>query len=816
MLILLDFLINYDIVNIVKKLPYWRKIMEKATKKRTAILCIIFAIFLACGVVLPLFLFRESCMDNEYFDEAVPVWVEGREDELNITCCFTETIGQGNYTLNISANNFYRVFLNGELIGYGPARATHGYFRVDEIALDCTQSENVIFIEVAGYNCNSFYALNTAPFFVAEVKSGEEVLLYSGRDFKCRVYNERVQKVLRFSYQRAFTESYVFNTNPQDLYGTESFTSCDVDKVKDIEFLPRRISYLTFQPLEFTPCEYGNFTVNENKNVYRDRYMTNERLKIFNIDELSTNPSDYACKLEYSLKTEEFNGSLNEGEYCVFEYDRSITGFIQTALTAKSDCHLLVLFDEIDYRNNPQADQPREIVFNRSTTVNIIEYKLKAGEFKHLSFEPYTARFIKIVLVSGQLDNLSTEIIPYENQDTDGFRFDCENDDINLIIQAAQNTFKQNAVDILTDCPNRERAGWLCDSFFIAQAEKLFTGQNKVEYNFLENYALYDGVANLPEDMLPMCYPADFEDGLYIPNWTMWYMVELYDYYDRTGDRSLVDKSKDNVYELISYFKKFTNSDGLLENLNGWKYVDGSISNEAEYVTGVSYPTNMMYSYALKLAGKLYNDSSLISKSEKMKATIRSQSFNGTFFEDNKIRENGRLVSTGNTSEACQYYAFFTEVANVNDDSALFNILKNSFGPNRDVNTVYPEVGKSNVFIGDYLRLEIFRRLGMYDQIASECIDYFSQMAERTGTLWEYYSLSGSLNHGFSSYVANLLVEYLTGFVRANDVNKVVYFNETNCTLDCDITIPLKEGEVHIVRADGQLTITVPDGYEIA
>ena len=56
------------------------------------------------------------------------------------------------------------------------------------------------------------------------------------------------------------------------------------------------------------------------------------------------------------------------------------------------------------------------------------------------------------------------------------------------IFNAAVETFKQNTLDIYMDCPSRERAGWLCDSFFTARAEHYLTGASTVEKNFLENF----------------------------------------------------------------------------------------------------------------------------------------------------------------------------------------------------------------------------------------------------------------------------------------------------------------------------------------
>ncbi|WP_289490291.1 hypothetical protein, partial [Klebsiella pneumoniae] len=46
------------------------------------------------------------------------------------------------------------------------------------------------------------------------------------------------------------------------------------------------------------------------------------------------------------------------------------------------------------------------------------------------------------------------------------------------IYDATVSTFRQNSTDIFMDCPSRERAGWLCDSFFTARVEKELTGES--------------------------------------------------------------------------------------------------------------------------------------------------------------------------------------------------------------------------------------------------------------------------------------------------------------------------------------------------
>ena len=138
-----------------------------------------------------------------------------------------------------------------------------------------------------------------------------------------------------------------------------------------------------------------------------------------------------------------------------------------------------------------------------------------------------------------------------------------------------------------------------------------------------------------------------------------------------------------------------------------------------------------------------------------MKKAICELAWNGEFFEDNAVRdEKGNLVRTGHTTETCQYYAFYFDTASRTDYPELFEKLLTKFGPKRDVSSVYPKVYQSNAIVGNYLRLELLLRYGYTDQVLAECCDFFLDMADMTGTLWEHARLTNSLNHGFASVAA--------------------------------------------------------------
>jgi len=239
----------------------------------------------------------------------------------------------------------------------------------------------------------------------------------------------------------------------------------------------------------------------------------------------------------------------------------------------------------------------------------------------------------------------------------------------------------------------------------------------------------------------------------------MWFVLELAEYFHRTGDREFIEKAKARVYGLLDYFKKFENGDGLLEKLESWVFLEWSRSNAL--VQDISYPTNMLYAKVLETAAKLYGDSILAEKSANIKDVIRRQSFMGDFFCDNAVYGgDGIARNSGECTESCQYYAFFTGVATPERYPVLWNTLLEDFGPARKETNAHPEIAFANAFIGNYLRLELLWHAGEYERVIDNIRGYFSGMAERTGTLWEHDSPRASCNHGFASHAAVWLKQW--------------------------------------------------------
>ncbi len=715
------------------------------------------------------------------FVKAEPVWAKGRAEEMNVTLGFKASVNvaQENIQgaiLRSTGSTIMRVVVNGNYVGYGPARGSHGWFRVDEwdLAKFLKEGENEVCIEIAGYNCNSYYLLDQPSFLQAEVVDGSGAVLAStSTDDGEGVFQAfdltgvRVQKVQRFSFQRPFIEVYDYRIQ-------DEIAKVALERQADVKYLPRRVPYPEFAIVE--PAAWGKTGKATPRatleNPWRDRSLVNigSQLKGYKLDDLSIVLSDEVQRLDTAFdenaKPLEIGATYRKGDAQIVDFGANYCGFFALELEADEETEVVLTFDEI-------LTDSGDVNFLRLGTCSAIKWTLGSGIFKICAFEPQVGRYVKIHCLKGSFQLKNFFLREYAYPPTREASFDCADERLTKIYKAAVLTFRENSVDAFTDCPHRERAGWLCDSFFTARTAFDLTGKTDVEQTFFENYMLPESFKFLPEGMLPMCYPGDHNDGIFIPSWAMWFVAQLDEYARRSPDRSTIKGLREKVEKLFRFFEKYENADGLLEKLPSWVFVEWSAANN--FVQDVNYPNNMLYAYVLDVAGKVYGVDAWRDKAKKVRATIREQSFDGEFFVDHAVRkEDGTLDILRDRTEVCQYFAFFFKTATPETYPELWATLLDKFGPNRVKEGGYPEIHKANAFVGNVLRLELLSRSNRGEQLLDESVAYNEYMADRTGTLWENDDAYASCNHGFASHVVRVFYRDVLGIADVDAVARKI------------------------------------------
>ena len=687
------------------------------------------------------------------------MWAEARETERNLTLAFREVIEVGRVNdayVRLTASCDYRMRVNGHFVSHGPCVAAHDHYRMDCIDLKpyLQNGKNIIAIEVAGYNDDNYYLLNQPSFLQAEIEINGRVVAATGSGFKAYDLKQRKQDVPEFSFQRPHTEYYILSPDFE-----QWLTDADWQGGDAVELVEQPAKKILARHVE-----------------YPDYRMHNAR-------------------------------QLQDGLYA---FECNSTGFLGLKVKVEEPARLQVHFDEV--LGHDGKVNSKRLICNA-----YVIYELQPGEYALETFEPYTMKYVQAIVESGKCSVEGIYMRDYCNSDVHRAVFVSSNESLNRLFEAARETFRQNALDIFMDCPSRERAGWLCDSYFTSRVAFGLSGDTQIERNFIQNFLLPEKFKHIDEGMLPMCYPSEHPNRNHIPNWAMWFVIQLEEYLHRSGDREMVDAARDRVYALIDYFKPFINEDGLLEKLTRWVFVEWSHANSL--VQDVSYPSNMLYAQMLDVAGRLYNDDALRVQAEAMRETIRNQSFDGEYFVDNAVRDNdGCLQLSGEHTEVCQYYAFFTGVATPESHPELWKRLRDEFGPVRKQTKAYPDVPFANAFVGNYMRNELLSREGLSAQILNETVDFYLPMVELTGTLWENMTTVASCNHGFASHIAYVLYRDVLGVYDVSPTEKLVYLRMIDSGLEhCKGVIPVGEECVDIewTREGNKFVveISLPQGY---
>ena len=751
-----------------------------------------------------------------FFKRAVPVWAKELVSDRNIMLCFETQIEYGGEKaeIHIAADTIYRMYINGEFAFYGPQRCGRGWWRVDELDITARlkKGNNTVCIQVVNYGVCSFQYIKQPGFLQAEIILNGVVAAATGvnGDFKAKRDLSKIQVIERFSYQRPFVEGWNLPAEYSD--------ELQLITVEGIRLCSRTA------PLPEFELDSPVKLICEGAAVLPEQYEVKDSSRFENPDELDFSFSLEELPVLYRMHAahmrilrdvpcdedipEGYSFTLKETEYQGFRFRKENTGFIVCDLECTEDTAIYFIFDEL------LVEGKIEPAKHNSGTCNLIPVYLKKGKHHFIAIEPMSMQYIKVQCVKGSVKVSGLSLMEYINPEAKKALFESNDEAINRIYTAAVNTFAQNAVDIFMDCPSRERAGWLCDSFFTGRVEKDLTGDSKVEKGFLENFFIATEFPRIPEGMLPMCYPSDELTAQFIPNWAMFLVIELEEYAQRSGDAEMVAAAKERLYKLENYFCKFLNGDGLLEKLDGWVFVEWSQANQ--WVQDVNFPSNMMYYAMLKSMARMYQDSVLEEKAEKIRETILRLSFNGKFFRDHMVYEGGSLTVPEDITEVCQYYAFFTGVADKESFAPLLEIIAQDFGAGHKCTQTHPRVYPANAFIGNYLRMEVLSQNGYRHRIMEEIKDYFDYMALLTGTLWENDNAHASCNHGFASHVIRLIFRDCLGIDRIDEGNKMVYLNhDFKAPENVKAMLPLKNGSIKITVSSGARKVEITGDYKL-
>jgi hypothetical protein len=265
---------------------------------------------------------------------------------------------------------------------------------------------------------------------------------------------------------------------------------------------------------------------------------------------------------------------------------------------------------------------------------------------------------------------ISVEMLHVRNAAYDAGNFACSNTLFNRIDTLIKWAVKSNMVSVFTDCPHREKLGWLEETHLVGASVK-----NSFDILNLCRKAINDmKSAQTDEGLIPEIAPEfimfnePFRDS---PEWgsacilVPWYVYQWY------GDKQLLTDSYDMMKKYLNYLKTKSDSNILSYGLSDWFDIGPKKSGFAQ-MTPMGLTATATYYYDVTIMAQI---AALLNKTEdannyKIWAVQIKQTFNDKFFDKEK-----KQYGTGSqTSNAMPLYMGLVEPEN--KTTVINNLVK--------------------------------------------------------------------------------------------------------------------------------------------
>jgi alpha-L-rhamnosidase len=296
--------------------------------------------------------------------------------------------------------------------------------------------------------------------------------------------------------------------------------------------------------------------------------------------------------------------------------------------------------------------------------------------FTTLNFRTY--RYMRIIVHTKNdplvIDDLYGTFTAYPFKRT--AIFNTNDNEIKQILDIGWRTARLNAWETYTDCPYYEQLQYIGDT----RIQALISYYNSSDDRLARNALNMIDHSRLAEGITKSCYPS--QGTQIISTFSLFYICMLHDYWMYRGNNKFVKDKLTGERAILNFFSKYQQPDGSLKNMPYWAFVDwvGDLSGGIKGKDGSAaiYDLQLLWAYqwAAELEGKIgLRDLSILysQKAKQLKATINNKYWDPTKKLYADTREKNEF------SQHTNALAILTNTANNADVSAIcHNMLTDS------------------------------------------------------------------------------------------------------------------------------------------
>ncbi|MCX7176521.1 MAG: family 78 glycoside hydrolase catalytic domain [Proteobacteria bacterium] len=510
----------------------------------------------------------------------------------------------------VTADGRYQLFINGVLIGRGPARSASAQAVLDpyDLAPWLTPGPNVIAVLAHSYGRNTAWyelpgwdparAFGCGGFFLQGevVTAGASIRLDTDSQWRCRVAEAWRTEVP--SNSLGFSEWYDARQADErwrdSAYDDTSWDSAEVLRVAGRNYSGDVVPF-QFLSLRDIPAQHHGPTLSARPIAVFETAPSAES------DDLAARMNGEALlPLGTCSVGEGRDRIVTVGERCVsviYDFGEVVTGYIGFELDGPAGAvvdfypgeQLLPDGRVLIYDGIPGFDAP---IAHR--------YVLRAGAQSWERFEWNGLRYLQVSYRQCQ-EPLQVRTVtvhqchyPVEERG----QFECSDPALNRIWAAGARTLRLCMHDAYVDCPSREQRQWM-DAYLDARINYATYGDTRLAARLIRQLA----ASQRPEGLTTMAAPGDFAlAGMTnIPDFCLYWILAIGDYLRFADDPELAEEVYPNIARALQWFERYLDVDGLLSEVPLWVFVEWAETDKKGQVTAF----NALYVAALRTAARL-------------------------------------------------------------------------------------------------------------------------------------------------------------------------------------------------------------------
>ncbi|MBQ7301456.1 MAG: hypothetical protein IJW77_16645 [Clostridia bacterium] len=740
-----------------------------------------------------------------FFTKAKMIFPTGKSKDEHVFAGFYAELpyhGEADAAMQITASAFYKLYINDHFVMYGPARAAHEHARVDtpDIRPFLREGINHIAVEVAGY-CGHICLSGTGEpaFLIAQIDYNGTPALWTGSDaWKCGILPHKVLTDEAVAHGRFWREDYVLapSTYAWRLNG-EMAVPCAVEILdSSVTFLPRVAAFPDFSIIDL----YG---------------------------------ATYTSGIRKASMTDEINVEQADKEsYLDFDFGTFYSGFIGLEFECDIPCTVTLMYQSKISREAGEFT----LGFSGQTSYTraFSRVQMSAGQNRLETFEAYAVRYLRLIVTGAEaykVRRLYVRLCQIKNLNGGGFT--CSDGEINRILRANRTSLLINTFDTFMDCATRERgSGWNDANYWIAPAAQMLLGDRSVERCYLENQ-IKDSIRKYC-DLPYACYPASYR--CVIHNWTIYILLQLHDYYIRSGDKTLLTEHVSGIRWLVESLNRYQNRFGLLENLDEIVYTSSYTTSQGTelnsvYNQPISTMTNFMFARAIGQLGQILDIPEWTAQAKKIEAVmwdviagIPDHEESGGFPPSSiRMDENGKPISAGYESEGCQYFWITYGYFNQKNLPLKLARIFDHMGPSPKEKFSHDLYYMKRLgYEGDFFaRIQALSMYGKTEMMLHEIKEYGLWAMDRfAGLLGEGWDWFADNHHSFNVFFSYMLQKELLGTDTPDEVNKTIRIAPHTANLQWAKGHMTTNGgicSVHWINSETEFSVkvNVPTGYTV-